>query len=243
NRTFEKAKVIAEKFNGKARKIEELSIVMAQSDILISSTGAKDYVISKEMMEPIVKRRKGRPLFMVDIAVPRDIDPRVADLDGIFLYDIDDLQDIVQANLAERKQAAEQIKIMIKDEIESFNQWVSMLGVVPIIGALKEKAQTIQDETLKSMERKLPNLTEREWKVINKHMKSIVNQMLKDPILFAKDASDKTSSKHSLNAFVKIFNIEEAVEEQKVVKLKEEVEFDPIEEETSLPNVQEGVTA
>ncbi|MDF2558006.1 MAG: glutamyl-tRNA reductase [Bacillales bacterium] len=244
NRTFEKAKILAEKFNGKARKIEELSIVMAQSDILISSTGAKDYVITKEIMEPIVKKRKGRPLFMVDIAVPRDIDPRVAELDGVFLYDIDDLQDIVQANLTEREQAAEQIKIMIKDEIVNFNQWISMLGVVPIIGALKEKAQNIHDETLKSMERKLPNLSDREWKVINKHMKSIVNQMLKDPILFAKDASDKTSSKHSLNAFVKIFNIEDLVEEQKVAKLREEVKFDSIEDDdrTAVPAVQKGVT-
>ncbi len=221
NRTFSKAVTLAAEFSGVAKKIEELSLVLAKTDILISSTGAKDFVITTEMMEQITKQRKGSPIFIVDIAVPRDIEPGIADLENVFLYDIDDLEGIVQANLEERKAAANQIKELIQVEIEDYNQWVAMLGVVPIIGALKSKADTIQTETMKSLERKLPGLTEREWKVVNKHIKSIMNQMLKDPILFVKDSSDKAISKHSLNAFIKIFNIESLVEEQKLLKLHE----------------------
>jgi len=231
NRTFAKAEELAIKFSGTARKIEELSLALAETDILISSTGAKDYVITKALMESVMSARGGRPILIVDIAVPRDVEPEVADIEQVHAYDIDDLNGIVQANLAERKAAAEQILAMIEPEIERFNQWYSMLGVVPIIGALKNKADHIQSETMKSMERKLPDLSEREWKVINKHMKSIMNQMLKDPILFVKDSSDRLMSRHALGAFVKIFNIEADVKEQKQAKLREIKAVEQAEEE------------
>ena len=84
--------------------------------------------------------RKGRPIFMVDIAVPRDLDPTIGELENVFLYDIDDLEGIVQANLEERKMAAEKIELMIEAEIVEFNQWMNMLGVVPVISALTRKS-------------------------------------------------------------------------------------------------------
>ena len=124
---------------------------------------------------------------MVDIAVPRDLDPALAELENVFLYDIDDLEGIVEANLQERKKAAETIVLMVETEIVEFKQWVNMLGVVPVISALSEKALTIQAETMDSFERKLPHLSERDIKVLNKHTKSIINQMLKDPILQVKE--------------------------------------------------------
>src|SRR3954467_3818776 len=181
NRTFEKAQDLAGRFSGKARTLAELEKSLAEADILISSTGAKDFVISKEMMIRVEKKRKGKPLFMVDIAVPRDLDPRIAELENVFLYDIDDLEGIVEANLQERKKAAEKIMLMIEKEIVEFKQWLGTLGVVPVISALREKAHDIQAETMVSLERKLPNLSERDLKVLNKHTKSIINQLLKDP--------------------------------------------------------------
>ncbi|KHF29722.1 Glutamyl-tRNA reductase [Anoxybacillus sp. BCO1] len=178
NRTFEKAQQLAERFNGDAKPLSQLQCALLEADILISSTGAKQYVITKETMAVIEKMRKGRPFFMIDIAVPRDLDPALAELDSIFLYDIDDLQDIVEANLAERKKAAEEIERMIAEEMDEFQQWLHMLGVVPIIAALREKAMLIQEETMKSLERKLPHLSERDKKVLNKtykkHRQSIV---------------------------------------------------------------------
>jgi glutamyl-tRNA reductase len=215
NRTFEKAKDLAKRFSGQAKPLSELQCALVEADILISSTGAKDYVITKDMMVYVEKMRKGRPLFMVDIAVPRDLDPAIAELESVFLYDIDDLEGIVQANLAERKKAAEQIELMIEAEIVEFNQWLNTLGVVPVIAALREKAFAIQAETMQSIERKLPHLSERERKVLNKHTKSIINQLLRDPILRAKELAAEPNAEETLRLFMKIFNIEDAVEVQK----------------------------
>jgi len=212
NRTFEKAQDLAARFSGQAKPLSELQCALLEADIVISSTGARDYVITKDMMVYVERMRKGRPLFMVDIAVPRDLDPALAELESIFLYDIDDLEGIVQANIAERKRAAEQIEIMIEAEMVEFKQWLNTLGVVPIIAALREKAFAIQAETMRSLERKLPNLSERERKVLNKHAKSIVNQILRDPILRVKELAAEPDAEESLRLFMKIFNIEDAVQ-------------------------------
>jgi len=214
NRTFEKAQDLANRFSGEAKTVVELEKALVEADILISSTGAKDFVISKEMMVKVEKKRKGKPLFMVDIAVPRDLDPRIGELENVFLYDIDDLEGIVEANLQERKKAAERIMLMIEKEIVEFKQWLGTLGVVPVISALREKAHEIQAETMVSLERKLPNLSERDLKVLNKHTKSIINQLLKDPILQAKELAARPDATQALDLFMKIFNIEELVQEQ-----------------------------
>ena len=214
NRTYEKAKDLASRFHGKAKSMDELQEALMEADILISSTGAKDFVLTKQMVEQIEKKRKGKPLFMVDIAVPRDLDPAIAELEGVFLYDIDDLEGIVQANLQERQKAADIIMLMIEEEIVQYKQWLRMLGVVPVISALREKALNIQSETMKSLERKLPNLSEREIKVLNKHTKSIINQMLKDPILQVKELAGTKDADKNLQFFMNIFNIEDLVEKQ-----------------------------
>lgn len=214
NRTYDKARVLASRFNGEARTLAELQQSLVEADILISSTGSKDFVISKTMMAKVEKMRKGKPLFMVDIAVPRDLDPRIAELENVFLYDIDDLEGIVEANLQERQKAAEKIRIMIEKEIVEFKQWLGMLGVIPVISALREKALAIQAETMGSLERKLPNLSERDRKVLNKHTKSIINQLLKDPILQAKELAARPDRDQAMDLFMKIFNIEELAQEQ-----------------------------
>ncbi|HJV16241.1 MAG TPA: glutamyl-tRNA reductase, partial [Bacillales bacterium] len=214
NRTYEKAVDLAARFDGTAKTLEELQTTLVEADILISSTGAKDFVISKEMMVKVEKMRKGKPLFMVDIAVPRDLDPKIADLENVFLYDIDDLEGIVEANLQERKKAAEKIMNMIKKEMSEFEQWLGMLGVVPVISALREKALAVQSETMESIERKLPHLSDHDKKVLNKHTKSIINQLLKDPILQAKELAALPDADKALDLFMKIFNIEDLVDEQ-----------------------------
>ncbi|MCK1996588.1 glutamyl-tRNA reductase [Psychrobacillus psychrodurans] len=214
NRTFEKAKELASKFDGNAKPMDELQCALLEADILISSTGSTEFVIDLELMQFVERLRKGKPLFMVDIAVPRDLDPRIGDLPNVFLYDIDDLQGIVEANLAERERAAQQINQMIDTEIEQFNDWVTTLGVVPIIAALRQKANTIQAETMASIENKMPNLTDRERKILSKHTKSIVNQLLKEPILQAKELSVAKDPSAQLQLFQQIFGIEEDVQKE-----------------------------
>ncbi|HIX43706.1 MAG TPA: glutamyl-tRNA reductase [Candidatus Kurthia intestinigallinarum] len=215
NRTFEKAESLAAKFHGEAKSMQELQCTLLDADILITSTGATSYVIDRELMEFVDSMRKGKPLFMVDIAVPRDIDPTVGELENIFLYDIDDLHGIVEANLAERERAAMQITNMIDGELDEINEWVGQLGVVPVISALRAKANIIQQETMKSIENKMPDLTDRERKVLSKHTKSIVNQLLKEPILQAKELAGEANAKEQLALFERIFGIEEAVELEK----------------------------
>lgn len=209
NRTYSRAQDLASRFSGEAIPYEKLQCALVDADILISSTGANNFIITKSMMENVVKLRKGKPLFMVDIAVPRDLDPSLSELNSVFLYDIDDLKDIVQANLVERKQAAKKIMVMIEEYMSDFKQWVNMLGVVPVISALREKALAIQAETMKSIERKLPDLTDRERNVLGKHTRSIINQMLRDPILQAKEFAGYPNSEQALDLFIKIFNLGE----------------------------------
>lgn len=224
NRTFEKAESLAAKFHGQAKSMKELQCSLLEADILITSTGATDYVIDYELMQFVERLRKGKPLFMVDIAVPRDIDPCVGDLPNVFLYDIDDLQGIVEANLAERERAAADITDMIGHEVLQFKDWVSTLGVVPVISALRKKANRIQEETMTSIENKMPDLTERERKILSKHTKSIINQLLKEPILQAKEMANSPKANEQLRLFQQIFGIEEAVEAEVQEMTKQELE-------------------
>ncbi|KGR88439.1 MULTISPECIES: glutamyl-tRNA reductase [Lysinibacillus] len=224
NRTFEKAESLAAKFHGEAKSMKELQCSLLEADILITSTGATDYVIDYELMQFVERLRKGKPLFMVDIAVPRDIDPRVGDLSNVFLYDIDDLQGIVEANLAERERAAADITDMIGKEVVQFKDWVATLGVVPVISALRKKANRIQEETMTSIENKMPDLTERERKILSKHTKSIINQLLKEPILQAKEMANSPKANEQLRLFQQIFGIEDAVEAEVHEMTKQELE-------------------
>ena len=215
NRTLEKAQLLADKFNGQAKSMQELQCALLEADILISSTGSTDFVIDLELMQFVERLRKGKPLFMVDIAVPRDLDPRIGNLSNVFLYDIDDLQGIVEANLVERQIAANEIMLMIELELVQFKDWLGTLGVVPVISALRQKALQIQEDTMVSIENKMPELTDRERKILNKHTKSIINQLLKEPILQAKELAASINSQDQLQLFQQIFGIEEEVKQEK----------------------------
>ncbi|MED1602911.1 glutamyl-tRNA reductase [Alkalihalophilus marmarensis] len=222
NRTEARAAELAARFLGQARPFEQLQEALVDADILISSTGARDFVVSKDMMAQTLKKRKGSPLFMVDIAVPRDLDPALAELDDVYLYDIDDLQNIVEANLEERKREAEKIELMVEMEIDEFKSWLNTLGVVPIITALRTKALAVQAETMESIERKLPDLTEREKKVLRKHTKSIVNQLLRDPVTRVKELAGEPGSDDALELFTKIFALEDELEaHEREVRVRE----------------------
>lgn len=220
NRTFEKAQEMATRFNGNARPIDELSDVLRNSDILISSTGATNFVITKDLVKEALVDRADKPLFIIDIAVPRDVDPDVEKLPNVRLYDIDDLQEVVDSNLDERKKEAQKIDALIVSEIERFFSWLGMLGLIPVISALKNKANDIQIETMRSIERKMPDLTAREKKILNKHTQSIINQLLRDPILTVKELAGKEDRESSLEFFMQVFNLKERVENEKRILKK-----------------------
>lgn len=215
NRTFSRAEAMADQYGAKAMPMEELKTVLEDVDILMTSTGSSSYLITEEMMEDsLVNRKKGNRLFLVDIAVPRNIDPEIDNMENVQLFDIDDLQGIIDHNLEARKKAAEEIEMQIDDEIVTFKDWVRTLGVVPVISALRQKALNIQGETMKSILRKIPDLTEREKKVLNKHTKSIINQLLKEPITQAKELAGAKNADEALQLFVDIFGIQDEVEKE-----------------------------
>ncbi|WP_103108232.1 glutamyl-tRNA reductase [Brevibacillus reuszeri] len=212
NRTLERAQLLAEKFKGDSCTMEQLPEALLVADIVISSTGANGYVLGKKELAPIMKQRKHRPLFMVDIAVPRDLNPDLHDLDNVFLYDIDDLEGIVASNVAERSREAERLDAMIAEEIVAFTTWYQTLGVAPLIAALREKALTIQGEAMRKIENKLPNLSEREIHIIRKTTKGIVNQLMHDPVVRLKEMAAAKHGEEVLDIFSKMFALEEILE-------------------------------
>ncbi|MFD2670511.1 glutamyl-tRNA reductase [Marinicrinis sediminis] len=212
NRTVERAEELASRFQGKATGMDRLQETLADADIVISSTGSKQAVLTRDEVEQAMRNRKARPIFFIDIAVPRDIDPDVHHVENVFLYDIDDLEGIVESNLEQRKQEAAKIYDMIHTEILAFEQWYKTLGVTPVIRALQEKAARIHQETMESMFNKLPDLDEREKKVIRKLTKSIVNQMMHDPILNLKEMATDKNSHESIELFTKFFALEDVLE-------------------------------
>lgn len=213
NRSFEKAKELADSMEASARTMDELDQSLVHTDILISSTGANEVILTKERLENINKQRKGKPLFIIDIAVPRDVEESAGELKNIYLYDIDDLKSVADKNLEERRKAATLLESEIENELSSFREWLIMLDVVPIIKALNEKSNHIQEKTMESIFRKIPDLNEREIKVLQKHTKSIVHQLLEQPIRQVKQvgaANHPEETKALFKAmFIETFGLED----------------------------------
>ncbi len=220
NRTLSRAEDLASKFNGTPVTMEEGINRLADVDIVISSTGAQGYILDRSRVEASMKRRQSRPLFMIDIAVPRDLDPAIGDLQNVFLYDIDDLEGIVESNLEMRRTEAAKIEHMIEDELSEFYQWLKTMGVRPVIRALQEKAESIHQDTLESLFNKLPELDERQRKVISRLTKSMLNQMMHDPINRVKEMAVQKQGNEALDMFSHIFALEDRLEDaaQKVDK-------------------------
>ncbi|MFC0272659.1 glutamyl-tRNA reductase [Metabacillus herbersteinensis] len=214
NRTYERAKRLADRLKVKALAIEDLSLAIKKADIVFSTIRAENYIINSQDLQLVLKERSHRPLYMVDIAVPRSLDPDINRLDNVILYNIDDLNGIVKFNLKKRAQEAEKIEQMIDGEVVLFKTWLNSLEVVPLITALHSKSFTIQEEALRSIENKLPSLSERELKTIRKHTKSIVNQMIHGPLKEIKGLvahSNQKDREDILELFIKIFALEEEI--------------------------------
>lgn len=192
NRTYDRGCELAREFNGRAVKYEEMLKEMTHTDIVICSTGAPSYVLKKEDMQKVMKERKQKPVFIIDISVPRNIDPEINDLDNVYLYDVDDLQGVVDANIVERQKEAEKAESIIDEEIEAFQKWISSLDSVPTVVALREKAEGIKREELERLINKLPELGEKERKAIEYMASAIVNKLIHPPTAALKDnAEDK----------------------------------------------------
>ena len=212
NRTYERAAELAARFGGKAVKFDAMLNHMVDADIVISSTGAPHFILNRKDVSRIMHKRRGKPIFFIDIAVPRDIDPKVNRIDNAYLYDIDDLQAVVDSNKEERTREGQRAELIIDHEVEEFTSWLNSLEVVPAIAELKEKAEEIRiAETLKALN-KLQDLGEREKNIVNALTTVIVNKLLHDPIVQAKKCAGKKEGYLYIESLRYLFDLGEKVE-------------------------------
>jgi glutamyl-tRNA reductase len=206
NRTLERAQRLAEEFGGRAYTFSDLPAVLKQADIVISSTGAPGYVLTRREVLPAVEERRHRPMFLIDIAVPRDIDPSLAEVDSLYVYDIDDLQEVVKANMKERLREAETARHIVDSYVERFIRWMRELEVAPLIAELKQKAETIRREELKKRLKGL-NLTPEQTAEVENITRIIINKLLHQPIVSVKRKAVESEPHHILQAFREFFGL------------------------------------
>ena len=188
NRTLERGRQLAAAYGGRAVALDELERVLPACDVVISSTGAGRPLLTAAMVREAMRQRRQRPLLLIDIAVPRDIEPAAGRLENVFLYDIDDLQAVVEANLRLRREEAARVEVMIDEEVRQFEAWMHSLDVVPLIRSLREKAEAMRRREVARALRKLPHLSERDRQVIDGLTRLIVNKLLNDPMVRLKEA-------------------------------------------------------
>ncbi len=207
NRTFERGVHLAKKFGGKAIRFEEMIDFLQQVDIVISSTGAPGYIFSKNQIKAVMRGRKNRPIFFIDIAVPRDIDPEINRIDNAYVYDIDDLNGVIAENIEDRKREALKAQRIIDEAVIQFRQWIDTLAVVPTIVLLRNKMEMIAQAELKKTLQTLNHLSQEDCQALNKMMSSLVNKMLHDPTMLLKSTESHWDTQSYLDLIRKLFKL------------------------------------
>jgi glutamyl-tRNA reductase len=185
SRTQANAEQLAAAFDARAVPFAGLGSELEHADVVVSSTSSPEPILSREQ----VPDRKGRPLFVIDLAVPRDVEPGVAQLEDCYLYDIDDLQAVVRESLSGRRREAERAEAIVEHEAERFRDWQASLRVVPAIASLRERAESIRSGELAKAESRLEGLSESERRTVESLTTQIVNKLLHVPIVRLKQAA------------------------------------------------------
>ena len=208
NRTFENGVELARRFNGQAIRFEEVADSLQLVDIIISSTGSPDYVITRDQVKGVIRIRRNRPIFFIDIAVPRDIDPRVNRLTNSYVYDIDDLQGVIEENIEDRQREAIKGERIVDEAVIRFREWYAGLEVVPTIVALRNKLESIVESEIKKtlQSNKIP---ESSIGAIQKMAGSLINKIMHDPMVYLKkDSMPGDKAKH-IDTVRKLFKLDE----------------------------------
>jgi glutamyl-tRNA reductase len=183
NRSYDRAQELASEFDGYPVPFEKLCECMSRADLVLSCTAAPDYIISKQWLAYIMEERDGRPIFLIDLAVPRDIEPGSGQLQNVHLYNVDDLQGIVHQSMNERELEAERAQTILDKAVDNFSKWLNSSHAVPVIQALRKRGEEIRNSELEKAIRKLGPLTEREEKVLRTMAHSIANKLMNAPIV------------------------------------------------------------
>jgi len=211
NRTFDRAVEVAREFNATPVPFEHFTRYLPMADIVIGSTAATAYVLSEAMVHEALRERKGRPMFCIDLSVPRNFDPRINAIDNVYLYDIDDLGAVAEENRGERGREAEKAEHIVSQEVESFWRWLGHLEAVPTIVALREKMEAIRRAELQKTLNALKDLDPRERAALESMSEAIVNKILHTPITRLKQR-DRRSEAFYIDAARRLFDIEDADE-------------------------------
>jgi glutamyl-tRNA reductase len=209
NRTLDRAVELASRLQGQGVALAELPTYLPKADIVVSSTGAPDLVISKADVQNALKVRKNRPMFFIDIAVPRDIDAAVNALDNVYLYDIDDLQHVVDENLKARQRDAVLGEAIIAREVEDILAWFDQQQVVPAVIRLRGKAEAIRNRELEKLFAKLGEVPAQERAAIEAMASSIINKLLHAPIVRLKQESQSQGGTRYMQALRDLFGLDE----------------------------------
>ena len=209
SRTYERAVSLARTLNGSALDFETFKNELYRADIVITSTAAPNFVIKKEMVEKAIQERKNKHIFFIDIAVPRDIEPEVNDLENVYLYDIDDLQVVVAANMKEREKEAENAMNLIRHEVTKFNIWIESLDAVPTIIEIRKKAEVIRKEEIKKTLKKIPHLSENDRQIIEQMSGSMINKILHKPTVKLKQKIQSQEGHVYLKAIRHLFHLDD----------------------------------
>jgi len=209
SRTYERAANLARTLNGSALDFEAFKNELHRADIVITSTSAPNFIIKKEIVEKAIHERKNKPIFFIDIAVPRDIEPDVNDLENVYLYDIDDLQVVVSANIKEREKEAENAMNFISQEVTKFNNWVGALDAVPTIVEIRKKAENIRKQEIEKTLKKISHLSEDEKQLLRQMSSSMINKILHKPTIKLKQKTQSEDGHVYLKAIRHLFHLDD----------------------------------
>jgi glutamyl-tRNA reductase len=209
NRTYDRAIRLAQKFDGQAIEFSRLYDTCDRGDIVITSTGSPKAIFRREHGELFLNRRKNRPMFFIDIAVPRDVDPEMNKLDGIFVYDIDDLQQAVASHVADRKKEAERAEAIVNSEVERFQQRLQTLDVVPTIVSLQDHLETIRQAEIDRVRGRLGPMSPEQELAIETLTRGIVNKIMHTPISTLKTAARESEATTVVEIVRRLFNLQD----------------------------------
>jgi glutamyl-tRNA reductase len=212
NRSQVRASELVRRVGGKAIQLVEIEAELPGADVVISATSSTDIVLGREAVARALAARRGAPLFLIDIAVPRDLDPAIDELEDCYLYDIDDLQDVVEASLASRRQEGEAAEAMVAQEARSFGSWLASLDVVPAIRQLRARAEEIRRAELVRAEGRLGRLSDADRNAVESLTSQIVNKLLHLPTVRMKEAAAGADGAVYADAVRRLFDLDDGAE-------------------------------
>ena len=216
NRSDERAQALAQSCDGRAVPYERLSTELVDADVVIASTASPKFILTPKLMKSVVRTRRHRPLFIIDIAVPRDVDPRVGSMDNVFVYDVDDLQQVAEENLAVRAREAAQAEGIIEEEVESFLAWRRSLELAPTIVALRKRFGQVADDELRRALSRLEDVSESDRVVLEAMSRSLVNKLLHQPMTELKAGAGEPDGALLIDAVRRLFALAEDDEPEQI---------------------------